>query len=94
MCKDHTNPEALLTIWQVPDELWGRIAPLLAELDPTLVPRGANASMPVRPLDAIIFRLRSGCQWNQLPLFISQGTCDLADTPGASCAIAIGQARP
>jgi hypothetical protein len=34
MRKQSTKREALPTIWQVPDELWGRIVPILAELDP------------------------------------------------------------
>ncbi len=54
------------TIWTVSDELWTLIEPLVAELDPpkaTGRPRiNARAA-----LDAIIFRMRSGCQWNQLP---------------------------
>jgi putative transposase len=56
----------LATIWQVSDELWAVIAPILRELDPpkaTGRPRVAARAT----LDAIIFRLRSGCQWNQLP---------------------------
>ncbi len=63
-----TSPQQkpLPTIWQVPDELWEKIEPILSEHDspkatggPRIDQRGA--------LDAIIFRMRSGCQWNQLP---------------------------
>ena len=57
---------AMATIWTVSDELWDDIAPILAEIDPpkkTGRPR-VNAR---RTLDAVIFRMRSGCQWNQLP---------------------------
>jgi len=50
----------------VPDDLWCVVEHVLRELDPPkrtgrkrIDPRGA--------LDAIIFRLRSGCQWNRLP---------------------------
>jgi len=50
----------------VPNDLWRVVERVLAELDPPkrtgrkrIDPRGA--------LDAIIFRLRSGCQWNRLP---------------------------
>jgi transposase len=57
---------ALATIWEVSDELWAVLAPVLAELDPpksTGRPRiDARAT-----LNAVLFRLRSGCQWNQLP---------------------------
>ncbi len=56
----------LPTIWRVPDDLWRVVERVLKELDPPkrtgrkrIDPRGA--------LDAIIFRLRSGCQWNRLP---------------------------
>ena len=66
MCKHHTKPAVVPTIWQVPDELWGRIAPILAELDPPK-PTGRKRVNARPALDAIIFRLRSGCQWNQLP---------------------------
>jgi putative transposase len=56
----------LATIWRVPDELWELIVPILAELDPPRATgrRRANARAV---LDAVIFRLRTGCQWNQLP---------------------------
>jgi putative transposase len=67
---------ALATIWTISDALWGVIAPILAEVDPpktTGRPRvdaRGCAWMRVdarRTLDAILFRMRSGCQWNQLP---------------------------
>lgn len=54
------------TIWHVPDELWEKIEPILAEHDPpksTGRPRIDQRAA----LDAIIFRTRSGCQWNHLP---------------------------
>ncbi len=60
------RPKPLPTIWRVPDDLWRVVECVLRELDPPkrtgrrrIDPRGA--------LDAIIFRLRSGCQWNRLP---------------------------
>jgi putative transposase len=56
----------LPTLWEVPDELWARIESLLAEQDPPKR-RGRKRSDARRALDAIIFRLRSGCQWNRLP---------------------------
>jgi putative transposase len=56
----------LPTLWTIPDPLWERIAPILAERDPPK-PRGRPRIDARAALDAIIFRLRSGCQWNQLP---------------------------
>ena len=66
MHKQNTKRETLPTIWRVPDDLWARIAPILAELDPPK-PTGRRRINARAVLDAIIFRLRSGCQWNQLP---------------------------
>src|SRR5512146_3256052 len=57
---------SLPTLWEVPDELWERAEPLLKRLDPS----AATGRPPVdrrRVLDAIIFRLRTGCQWNHIP---------------------------
>src|SRR5689334_20815088 len=57
---------ALATIWEVSDELWVQIAPVLAEVDPPR--RTGRPRVDARAaLNAILFRLRSGCQWNQLP---------------------------
>ena len=57
---------ALGTIWEVPDALWARIAPVLAELDPPR--RGGKPRVDQRAaFNAIIYRLRTGCQWNRLP---------------------------
>src|SRR5918911_840023 len=56
----------LPTIWRVPDELWEKIEPILKEHDPsknTGRPRVNQRAV----LDAFIFRLRTGCQWNRLP---------------------------
>jgi putative transposase len=66
MYKQSTKREGSPTIWQVPDELWAWIALILAELDPPK-PAGRKRINARAALDAIIFRLRSGCQWNQLP---------------------------
>ena len=58
--------KALPTIWEVSDELWKRIEPLILELDPpkeTGRPRTNSRSV----IDAIIFRIRTGCQWNHIP---------------------------
>jgi len=54
------------TVWEVPDVLWEQIEPVLLEADPPN-PRGRPRADARRALDGIIFRLRSGCQWNRLP---------------------------
>jgi transposase len=60
------RPKPLPTIWRVPDDLWATVDRVLRELDP---PKRTSRKRidPRRALDAIIFRLRSGCQWNRLP---------------------------
>jgi putative transposase len=57
---------SLPTIWRVPDDLWAIVQPLLAAYDPPK--RTGRRRIDARgALDAIVFRLRSGCQWNRLP---------------------------
>ena len=58
--KAHRNWDELATIWTVSDELWSVIEPLVAELDPPKTTGRPRISSP-GALDAIIFRLRSGC---------------------------------
>jgi putative transposase len=65
MKKRPTN-EPLPTIWRIPDDLWERVEPVIASLDPPK-PTGRKRIAARAILDAILFRLRSGCQWNQLP---------------------------
>ena len=57
---------ALETVWHVPDDLWSRIAPILGpEKHPGT--RGRPA-VPFRQIfDAIIYVLRTGCQWSAIP---------------------------
>jgi putative transposase len=54
------------TLWEVPDGLWERIQPLLDAADPPKT-RGRKRVDRRRVLDGIIFRLRTGCQWNHIP---------------------------
>ena len=56
----------LPTIWEVPDDLWAFITPLLAQYDP---PRktGRKRIDARQALNGILYRARTGCQWNQLP---------------------------
>lgn len=53
-------------MWRVPDDLWARMAPILAELEPHK-PTGRRRIHARAVADAIIFRRRRGCQWNQFP---------------------------
>lgn len=54
------------TIWNCPDDLWKLIKSIIDDLDPPH--RGhRQRTDPRRALDGIIYRMRSGCQWNHLP---------------------------
>jgi len=64
--REDSKGRVLPTIWHVPDPLWERVKGLIDELDPPK-PTGRKRIDPRRALDAIIFRMRTGCQWNQLP---------------------------
>ena len=64
--KARRNWDELATIWTVSDELWALIEPILAELDPPKA-TGRPRITARAALDAILFRRRRGCQWNQLP---------------------------
>ena len=58
--------QPLGTIWEVPDPLWHRIEPILREF----WPRKSTGRRPApwrQILNGILFRMRSGCQWDQLP---------------------------
>ena len=61
-----SKQSGLHTIWEVPDDLWEGIEPVITELDP---PQGhrAQEACPCKMHNAIIFRMRSGYQWNRLP---------------------------
>ncbi len=61
-----SEQKPLPTIWRTPEELWEIIEPILANHDP---PKGTGRPRidQREALDAIIFRMRSGCQWNHLP---------------------------
>jgi transposase len=52
--------------WRIPDELWAQLEPLLPARKKH--PLGChNPHVPHRKaMDAILFRLRTGCQWNAL----------------------------
>src|SRR6516162_5408404 len=67
MRRKRAEPKPLKTIWEVSDELWARIEPILKE-DWKPSPRGGQPPADWRRIfNGIVHRLRSGCQWNQMP---------------------------
>ena len=54
------------TIWELPDDLWERIAALIDEYEPPKA-IGRKRKEARRMLDGIIYRFRTGCQWNHIP---------------------------
>ncbi len=66
MARRQSRRKPLGTIWEIPDGLWQRIEPILKEF----WPRKATGRPPAhwrRTLNGILFRMRSGCQWSELP---------------------------
>ena len=66
MAKRKKKAESLPTIWEVNDELWNIIQNILSELDPPAA-TGRPRTGQRETLNGIIYVMRSGCQWNQLP---------------------------
>jgi len=54
------------TLWEVPDQLWERIEKLIDKFDPP-APTGRKREDARKLLDGVIFRFRTGCQWNPIP---------------------------
>jgi putative transposase len=69
MRRSRKQAEPLETIWEISEPLWERIEPiLLKDAPPTPKPKGGRPRIDWRAaINGIIFRMRSGCQWNQLP---------------------------
>jgi putative transposase len=66
MARQKRKVKPLPTIWEVSDELWSIIKPILDELDsPPWT--GRKRTDPRAALNGIIYQMRSGCQWNVLP---------------------------
>ena len=66
MARRKPRRQPLDTIWEVSDELWQRIEPIFSEFWPKK-PTGRKVANWRKMLNGIIFRMRSGCQWDQLP---------------------------
>jgi putative transposase len=58
--------DVLDTIWDLPDELWDRIEPILRRRYPPARIGRPRADLR-RVLNGVVFRMRSGCQWNRMP---------------------------
>jgi putative transposase len=55
------------TIWEIPDNLWALIEPILQEDAPPPKNSGRPRADWRRILNGIVFRMRTSCQWNRLP---------------------------
>lgn len=66
MARKKKTVEPLPTIWQANDELWSIIQEILDELDPP-AGTGRPRTGQREALNGIIYQMRSGVQWNQLP---------------------------
>lgn len=66
MARRKRTVKPLPTIWEVNDELWSIIQVILDELDPP-AGTGRPRTGQREALNGIIYQMRSGVQWNQLP---------------------------
>jgi transposase len=64
--KTAAKKKSLPTIWEIPDELWERIEPILLDRYPPARTGRPRADLR-QVLNTIIYRMRSGVQWNKLP---------------------------
>jgi putative transposase of IS4/5 family DUF4096 len=69
---DTTPERPLPTTWELPDELWERIEPILLRRYP-IAPTGRPRADLRLVLDAIVYRMRSGVQWNRVATLIRGG---------------------
>ena len=66
MARRRKRAEPLPTIWRLDDALWSEVEKVLAEFDPP-ARFGPDRIDQRKALDGVIYRMRSGVQWNQLP---------------------------
>jgi putative transposase len=66
MASKRKECDVLPTIWRVPDDVWDKVALLIDKYDPPKT-TGRPRSNERHALDGVIYRMRTGCQWNVLP---------------------------
>lgn len=66
MARKKKKIEPLPTIWEVNDELWSIVQGILAALDPPAA-TGRPRTGQREAFNGIVYQMRSGVQWNQLP---------------------------
>jgi len=66
MARRKRQAEPLATIWRVDDALWVQAEAVLTEFDPA-ARFGPERIDQRKALDGVIYRMRSGVQWNHLP---------------------------
>jgi putative transposase len=66
MARRKKAAEPLPTIWHADDALWGEVEAVLKELDPP-ARYGPGRIDQRKAFDGVIYRMRSGVQWNHLP---------------------------
>jgi putative transposase len=66
MARKKKAVEPLATIWRVDDVLWAKVEAVLAEFDPP-ARYGPDRIDQRQALNGVIYRMRSGVRWNQLP---------------------------
>jgi putative transposase len=69
LARTKRDVKPLETIWEADDRLWKRIEPILLEdAPPPPKCHGGRPRIDLRAaFNGVIFRLRTGCQWNKLP---------------------------
>jgi transposase len=66
MDQQRTANKSAPTIWEIPDDVWPMIHTILDDRYPAK-PTGHRRIDLRRGPNRILYRLRTGCPWNQLP---------------------------
>ena len=53
-------------IWEISDDLWEKIEPVLKTADPPKATGRKRVDQRLM-LNGVVYKMRSGCQWNSLP---------------------------